>query len=287
MTRSAKNAVVVITGAASGMGLLYARRAAGEGAKAVVMWDVNADALASAVSAIRADFPAARVVGDTVDITRQDAVEAAAASVLSSVGVPDILINNAGIVRGKWFWEHQPAADIDATIAVNTVAPMQITRQFLPAMMAGTSRRPPRPRRILNIASAAGLFSTPRMAVYAASKSGMVGWSDSLRLELKAQGYAHIAVTTVMPSFVSTGMFEGAKAPLITPILSPEQVVDRVWPAMLAGRAQVILPNSVYAARALRGMLPIGPFDWVADHVLRIYGSMSDFTGRESKRADS
>jgi short-subunit dehydrogenase len=286
MSRSSRNAVVVITGAASGMGLLYARRAASEGAKAVVMWDVNGDALESAAADIRADFPHSTVIVESVDITSQDAVETAAASVLSTVGAPDILVNNAGIVRGKWFWEHQPVADIDATIAVNTIAPMQITRQFLPAMMSGTSGRPPRPRRILNIASAAGLFSTPRMAVYAASKSGMVGWSDSLRLELKAQGYAHIAVTTVMPSFVSTGMFEGAKAPLITPILSPEQVVDRVWPAMLAGRAQVILPNSVHVARALRGLLPITPFDWVADHVLRIYGSMSDFTGRVSKRDD-
>ena len=279
MTRTAKHAIVVVTGAASGMGLLYAKRAAFEGAKAVVLWDVNADALGAVAEELIASYPSVRIVFEAVDITSQDAIEAAATSVLSAVGVPDILINNAGIVRGKWFWEHEPSRDIDATIAVNTVAPMQIARQFLPAMMAGSSR----PRRILNIASAAGLLSTPRMAVYAASKSGLIGWSDSLRLELKGQGYGHVAVTTVMPSFVSTGMFAGAKAPLITPILTPEIVVGRVWASMLAGRARVILPRSVYVAVGMRGMLAVKPFDWVADNVLRIYGSMSDFTGRADK----
>ncbi len=276
MSRTARNAVVVVTGAASGMGLLYAERAASEGAKAVVMWDVNGEALAESADRIRGRSPQVRVVSDVVDITAQGALEAAVASVLADVGVPDILINNAGIVRGRWFWEHDPVRDIDATMAVNTVAPMQLARQFLPAMMAGSTRA----RRIVNVASAAGLFSTPRMAVYAASKAGLVGWSDSLRLELRAQGYRHLAVTTVMPSFVSTGMFAGAKAPLITPILTPEAVVDRVWRGMLAGRATVILPWSVYVARALRGILPVSAFDWAADHVLRIYGSMSEFTGR-------
>ncbi|CAN5129190.1 SDR family NAD(P)-dependent oxidoreductase [soil metagenome] len=276
MTRSTRNAIVVVTGAASGMGLLYAQRAAGEGAKAVVMWDVDATALESAASAIRAAAPGVRIVAEAVDITAQGAIEDAATSVLRDVGVPDVLINNAGIVRGKWFWDHDPGRDIDATMAVNTIAPMQITRQFLPAMIADSSR----PRRILSIASAAGLFSTPRMAVYAASKAGLIGWSDSLRLELRGQGYGHIAVTTVMPSFVSTGMFAGAKAPLITPILTPEVVVDRVWAGMLAGRARVILPRSVTVAVVLRGVLPVAPFDWLADHVLRIYGSMSEFTGR-------
>ncbi len=279
MSRTAKNAIVVVTGAASGMGLLYARRAALEEAKTVVMWDVDAEALRRAAADIVASFLTVRVVFDTVDITSQSAIEDAATSVLSTVGVPDILINNAGIVRGKWFWEHEPSRDIDATIAVNTVAPMQITRQLLPAMMADSSR----PRRILNIASAAGLFSTPRMAVYAASKSGLIGWSDSLRLELRGQGYGHVAVTTVMPSFVSTGMFAGAKAPLITPILAPETVVDRVWRSMLAGRARVILPGSVYIAVGMRGVLAVKPFDWLAENVLRIYGSMSDWTGRSEK----
>jgi all-trans-retinol dehydrogenase (NAD+) len=279
MSRSAKHAIVVITGAASGMGLLYAQRAAREGAKAVVLWDVNADALRAVAADLTAANPGTRIVFEAVDITKQDAITDAAASVLRAVGVPDILVNNAGIVRGKWFWEHEPSRDIDATIAVNAVAPMQIARQFLPAMMADPSR----PRRILNIASAAGLFSTPRMAVYAASKSALIGWSDSLRLELRGQGYGHIAVTTVMPSFVSTGMFAGAKAPLITPILTPETVVDRVWAAMLAGRARVVLPGSVYIALGMRGVLAVKPFDWMAEHVLRIYGSMSDWTGRDAK----
>ncbi len=220
----------------------------------------------------------APVRADAVDITDQEALEKVVAEVLEVVGVPDILINNAGIVRSSWFWEHDAARDIQATMAVNTIAPMQIARQFLPAMMADESR----PRRIVTISSAAGLFSTPRMAVYAASKSGLTGWSDSLRLELR--GHRNFSVTTVAPSFVSTGMFAGAKAPLITPILTPEYVVDRVWASMLAGKPRLILPWSVHLALAIRGLLPVKPFDWLADHVLRINGSMAEFTGRTPQK---
>jgi len=278
MHRTARNAIVVITGAARGMGLLYAVRAASEGARAVVMWDLDASVLQRSASDLRERFPHVTVIAEAVDVTDQTSLDAAVAEVLDGVGPPDILINNAGIVRSSWFWEHQPERDIQATMAVNTIAPMQITRQFLPAMMADASR----PRRIVNISSAAALFSTPRMAVYAASKSGLTAWSDSLRLELR--GHRNLAVTTVAPSFVSTGMFAGAKAPLITPILRPEYVVDRVWASMLAGKPRLILPWSVYLALALRGLIAVKPFDWLADHVLRINGSMAEFTGRAPQK---
>ena len=78
-------------------------------------------------------------------------------------------------------------------------------------MIADTSR----PKRILNIASAAGTLANPKMSVYAASKWAMVGWSDSLRLELVREGHRHVAVTTFCPSYVSTGMFAGARGPLL------------------------------------------------------------------------
>ena len=83
--------------------------------------------------------------------------------------------------------------------AINALAPMHITREFLPAMLAAG-----RDCRIVNIASAAGLVSNPRMSVYSASKWAVVGWSDSLRLELRG---TPVRVTTVCPSYVTTGMF--------------------------------------------------------------------------------
>ena len=75
-----------------------------------------------------------------------------------------------------------------------------------------------------------------------------------MRLELEQQGFGHVKVTTVAPSYIDTGMFEGARGPLLTPVLTPEYVVDKVWKAMLSGRPLLMLPWSVGFARLLKGV---------------------------------
>jgi all-trans-retinol dehydrogenase (NAD+) len=80
------------------------------------------------------------------------------------------------------------------------------------------------------------------MSVYAASKWAVIGWSDSLRLELEQQGHHHLKVTTFCPSYISTGMFEGARGPLLTPLMTPEDAVGRAWRAA-AGQPQLIAPS--------------------------------------------
>jgi all-trans-retinol dehydrogenase (NAD+) len=278
MTFAIEGTCVLITGSASGMGLLYARRAVSEGARAVLLWDVNAGAVEQARSALAAVAgPASTVHSFVVDVSDSDSLAEAIGRVLADHGAPDVIVNNAGIVRGKLFWEHDVDDDIEATIRINTVAPMLIARGFLPAMI---DRRTP--ARIVNIASAAGIFSIPNMSVYAASKSAVVGWSDSLRLELSQAHFDHIKVTTVAPSYVSTGMFEGARGPLWTPIMTPEYVVGRVWAAMLGGKPLLMLPWTVGLARFVRGVLPTRAWDAMADRVFGIYTSMSQFTGRHS-----
>ncbi|MBN9612755.1 MAG: SDR family NAD(P)-dependent oxidoreductase, partial [Actinobacteria bacterium] len=189
---------------------------------------------------------------------------------------PDILINNAGIVRGALFWEHDPERDIELTMQINTLAPMWLTREVLPTMIADGSR----PKRILNIASAAGTLANPRMSVYAASKWAMIGWSESLRLELVRAGHGHVAVTTFCPSYISTGMFAGARGPLLTPIMRPGDAVRAAWRGMLAGNPIVSKPWTVKLARALRGVLPTRACDAIADRVFHVYSSMDRFTGR-------
>lgn len=197
-----------------------------------------------------------------------------AQAVRRELGGVDVLINNAGIVRGKYFWEHDNGDDTRPTMQVNALAPMYVTREFLPGMIESA-----REARIVNIASAAGTLSNPRMSVYAASKWAVIGWSDSVRLELQQQGFGHVKVTTVAPSYIDTGMFEGARGPLLTPVLTPEYVVDKVWKAMLAGRPMLMLPWSVGLARLLKGVLPTRAWDAVADK-LGVYHSMDLFTGR-------
>ena len=275
---SAAGAAVVITGAARGMGELYARRAVDEGAAAIALWDVDPVALERLAFELTA--LGARTHAYVVDLADRDAVTKTAAQMCEEIGTPDILVNNAGIVRGKLFWEHDPEHDIEATLRVNALAPMWLTRALLPAMMADT----PRPKRILNIASAAGTLANPNMSVYAASKWAMVGWSESLRLELERADGRNVAVTTFLPSYVSTGMFQGARGPLLTPIMRPTQAVNAAWAGMLAGKPIVARPWTVKLAMALRGVLPTTLWDVIADRVFKVYSSMDHFIGRVDAR---
>ncbi|MGP9501467.1 SDR family oxidoreductase [Specibacter sp. AOP5-B1-6] len=271
---SLSNATVLITGAAMGMGRMYAHLAVADHAAHVVLWDVNGEQLAAAVAELGGR--GSQIHSYVVDVSKLEDIEAAAEKVRNDVGTPDILINNAGIVRGKYFWEHDQRSDIAATMAINTLALMHITREFLPAMIAGG-----RTSRIVNVASAAGLLANPRMSVYSSSKWAVIGWSDSLRLELAQAGHDHIKVTTFCPSYIKTGMFEGARGPLMTPLMEPGAVTERVWRAMKEGTPMLMMPWTVKLSTALRGVLPTAAWDVVAGRVFGVYKSMEHFTGRK------
>lgn len=271
---SLSNATVLITGAAMGMGKMYAHLAVQDHAAHVILWDINAESLAAAVAELGGKGSV--IHSYVVDVSKLEDIEAAAEKVRTEVGTPDILINNAGIVRGKYFWEHDQRSDIAATMAINALALMHITREFLPAMIDGG-----RTSRIVNVASAAGLLANPRMSVYSSSKWAAIGWSDSLRLELKQAGHHHIKVTTFCPSYIKTGMFEGARGPLMTPLMEPAAVTERVWRAMKEGTPMLMMPWTVKLSTALRGILPIAAWDVVAERVFGVYKSMEHFTGRK------
>lgn len=271
---SLSNATVLITGAAMGMGKMYAHLAVQDHAAHVILWDINTELLASAVTELSGR--GTQIHSYVVDVSKLEAIEEAAQKVRTEVGTPDILINNAGIVRGKYFWEHDQRSDIAATMAINSLALMHITREFLPAMIDGG-----RTSRIVNVASAAGLLANPRMSVYSSSKWAVIGWSDSLRLELKQAGHHHIKVTTFCPSYIKTGMFEGARGPLMTPLMEPAAVTERVWRAMKEGTPMLMMPWTVKLSTALRGILPIAAWDVVAGRVFGVYKSMEHFTGRK------
>jgi all-trans-retinol dehydrogenase (NAD+) len=278
MTRTARGAHFLITGAAGGMGRMYAQRAVDEGAASVVLWDRDAPALARAADQLGAVARGrTQVRSYAVDVSELGAIAKVAHKVRRDVGDPDVLVNNAGIVRGnRYFWENHAGDDVRPTMLVNALAPMYVAREFLPAMIASG-----RPSRIVNVGSAAGTLANPRMAVYAASKAALNGWSDSLRIELQHAGHGHVRVTTVTPSYISTGMFHGARGPVLAPILEPEYVVDRVWRAMLDGRPLVELPASVRLSRVLRAVLPTRAFDRIVGQGFGVYRSMDEFRGRD------
>jgi short-subunit dehydrogenase len=136
--------------------------------------------------------------------------------------------------------------------------------------------------RVVNIASSAGLNAVPRMAAYCGSKWAATGWSDSVRLELEQAGHKHVRVTTVCPTYINTGMFDGAKGILFTPMLKQEEVVADSWKAMLRGTPFVIVPWTSRLNKVVSGVLPVRARDvWLRR--TGVYNSMAEFTGHTDK----
>lgn len=268
---SVRGTNVLVTGAAMGLGKLFAVNAVKEGAATVVLWDANETALKE--TAVELEAAGGTVHYDIVDVTSRDRVAQAAERVRADVGTIHVLFNNAGIVRGNgYFWENEPR-DFMLTMEVNSIGPMLVAREFLPAMIESG-----KPCRLVNIASSAGLNAIPRMAAYAASKWAAIGFSDSVRLELEQAGHGQVKVTTVCPTYINTGMFDGAKGILFTPMLEQRDVVAETWAAMLEGRPFVVMPWTSRMNKVLTGVLPVRLRDFYLRKV-GVYNSMDNFHG--------
>ncbi len=156
---------------------------------------------------------------------------------------------------------------------VNAKAPMYITKEFLKDMLERNTGH------ICNIASSGGLSSNPRMSVYIASKWSVVGWSDSLRIEMK-QLNKNVNVTTIMPYYINTGMFEGVKSKI--PILEPEATALTIVKAIEKNKKMVTIPGYIYRlTRFNQSIMSLDLYDWFVGHVLGIYKTMEHFTGRK------
>jgi len=271
---SLNGSVVVITGAATGMGRLLALGAARKGARHVALWDVDRAGLAGVkkdIAALGVDTSTA-----TVDVTDHVAVSRAAKKTLSTAGRVDVLINNAGVVFGKELLDLTPE-NITTTFGVNTLALYWTTRAFLPGMLVSDHGR------IVTIASAAGFAGVAKQTDYSASKHAAVGFTESLRAELRAKN-SSVTTLTVCPYYVNTGMFDGVKSgsPLL-PIQEPGPTVDRILDAIESTRREILLPPMVWSVRLFR-LFPARWFDALAD-LFGINRSMATFRGRPSSGA--
>ncbi len=247
--------LVLITGAARGIGLALARRFAAEGAE-VLISDLDEAALADAIEKIAQDGGRARAYA--LDVTDATAIAATRKRILEECGPIDLLVNNAGTVFGGPFLD----VDIDrhrSTFEINLIAPVMMTHAFLPDLLSRPEAH------IVNIASASGLIGIPFGASYASSKWGLIGWSESLRLEMKHWGKPHLGVTTVCPSYVSTGLFEGAKPPLLTKMLTPERLAEITVRAVGRKKAFVLAPWLVRITPFLKGVLPRPIFEKISE----------------------
>ena len=269
---SFKDKNILVTGGANGIGRLLGLKSLEQGARNLVVWDVDEQSMKSLKE--ECNQKGWRCHTYNIDLTDSAAIGETAAQVKEDVGPIDILFNNAGIVVGKPFL-NQRTDEIQKTIAINVSAVMLTARAFLPEMVAQKSGH------IINISSASALIGNPNMSVYAASKWAVTGWSDSLRLEMERSG-SNVRVTTVQPSYINTGMFEGVRAPLLTPFLDPEDITDKIIQAVKKNKILLREPFMVKITPFLKGVLPARIFDYLAGKLFRVYSSMNRFTGRST-----
>lgn len=263
-----KGKTVLITGGGSGIGKIMVRLCLERNAK-VIIWDINQKNIDDTIL----DFSnKGTVMGFKVDVSNNENIQEVAKKIKQEIGLVDVLINNAGIVVGKFFSEHS-VSDISKTMAINANGPMYVTLAFLNDMMDRNSGH------ICNIASSGGLISNPKMSVYAASKWALIGWSDSLRLEMKQLKKA-VHITTILPYYINTGMFDGVQSKI--PILDPEASALTIIKAIENNKKMITIPGYIYRFTRLgQALLSINGFDWFAGKALGIYKTMEHFTGRK------
>ena len=259
----------LVTGAASGIGKAIATRLAAEGAELLLV-DVN-DAAVHATAA-ELQRPGRPVRAYVLDVTDASRITGLREQVHRDGGPIDVLVNNAGLVFGGPFLD-VPLERHLTTYRVNTEGLVAMTHAFLPDLVAG------RDGHVVNVASASGLIGLPFGATYASSKWAVIGFSESLALELDMLGHRHVHVTSICPSYVSTGLFDGARAPRMTRLLTPDRVAELTVRAVLANKPTVRTPWLVAMTPALKGLLPFRTFYRVAAW-LGVNTSMVHWRGR-------
>ena len=266
-----KDKTVLITGGASGIGLLMAEISVEKGASNLIILDINEPALHHMKNELAS--AECNVWTFVTDITSEAEIKKAMSEIDKANLEVDILINNAGIVTGKKFADHS-FDDITRNMEVNSIAPMKLTSAILPSMIKRKSGN------IVNISSAASMLSNPKMSVYCASKWAMTGWSDSLRIEME-QDKTGIKVLTVTPYYIDTGMFKGVRSPIV-PILKPEKVAQKIIRAIEKEKIILRTPWIIYTLPFINGIMPRRLLDLFIGKVFGIYHTMDHFKGRNN-----
>jgi NAD(P)-dependent dehydrogenase (short-subunit alcohol dehydrogenase family) len=219
-----ENAVVLVTGASSGIGAATARAAAAAGARVVLTARRE-----ERIQALAEELPDARAVA--CDVTDADQLAHAVRTATDEYGRIDVLVNNAG--QGL----HVPLEDVDladfrAVLDLNVVAALAAMQAVIPVMRnqgAGS---------IVNVSSGTTLAVRPGAGAYAASKAALNMLSSVARLELADAG---IAVSTVYPFITATEFHRSLRAGELRAPSSPEEVPPDLRPQRPEQVAEVIL----------------------------------------------
>ena len=248
---------VLVTGAASGIGhetaLAFARDAAN-----IVAVDLDEARLAETRRLVEAAGRRCLTAG--CDVSDAAAVDALAARVVAEAGPPDVVVNNAGIGFLGPFAD-TPLSAWERVIGVNLMGVVHVSRAFLPGMIAAGGQR-----RLVNVASAAGLHAVPNLSAYSASKHAVMGLTDALAMELRQTG---VGVTVVCPGIIDTPIVRDRRAVAAS---VPEAAMDRLDRQYREKGA----PPSLVAARIVRAakrgedIVLVGPSAAMVFHARRL-----------------
>ncbi|KAM9881163.1 hypothetical protein VD0002_g1328 [Verticillium dahliae] len=219
--------VIVITGGASGLGLLLAEVYGMRGATVAVL-----DPRPMENGAARG------VTHYPCDVSDKAQLAAAAAQIERDLGPPTVLVNNAAVVTGRPFADQSLDA-LDRSLAVNLLAPIYTLKTFLPSLL-----RAPDGATIVTVSSVLGRLGAAGLADYAAAKAGLSALHASLTAELR-RSHPNLRTVLVEPGQLSTPLFHGVRTPnaFLAPVVEPVDVCKEIVAAIDAGRsAHVALP---------------------------------------------
>lgn len=282
--KSLKNEIVLITGAASGIGKLMAYKFAAQGAKLIVCWDINEKANKETVDNLLTE--GYNAIGFKCDLSRKEDVYLVAENTKNLVKLflkdekafVSILVNNAGVVPcgGKSLLECSDDL-IELTMKVNCLSHFWTIKSFLPEMLKNSRGH------ITTISSVAGLAGNPGLVDYCSSKYATVGLTESLFMEIKKK-QSKVKCTLICPFLINTGMFEGMRNYFswVIPTLDPAEVADRVILAVRRDEYLVIMPRILVLVYYLKPILGINMLYRIGK-ILKIHTAMDNFIGRKEK----
>ncbi|TGZ84485.1 epidermal retinal dehydrogenase 2 [Ascodesmis nigricans] len=234
--------IVVVTGGSSGIGAELVRQLTKPGVniKKVVVLDVQ-PLLYTAAS---------NVASYKVDLSNPADIAAVCERVKKEIGNPTVLVNNAGICRGKNVLD-ATQKDIELTFAVNTTSHYYLAQQFLPAMIKVNHGH------IVTVASAGAYVAAPQMVDYNSSKAAAQTFHEGIAQELVLRYNApKVRATLVTQGYIKTPLFQGfqSDSKFLLPALEPETLVIEIVDAILKQESRhILLPRAYNFISGIRG----------------------------------
>lgn len=245
--RSLTGKIVAITGGGRGIGAATAAALVREGAT-VAIGDLDLD-----VAKATADRIGAGTIALPLDVTDRAGFTTFLDEVADQLGPLDVLVNNAGIMPLGRF-EDESDRSTTRQLEINLHGVIHGTREAVRRM------RPRGSGHIVNLASAAGKAGFPGAATYSATKHGVVGLSEAVRMELRGSG---VEISVVMPAIVRTELASGVKEARFFKSVEPAEVAEAIVKALRKPTFDVFVPASLDVINRSTRLLPRSVAEWI------------------------